>query len=564
MVGLLSACGSSGGSNNNPAVTVSPATANVQEGAKQQFSATVTNSSNMAVNWEVNGVMGGNSTVGTIDSTGLYTAPLVIPNPASVTITAVLQANSGVSGNAIATITAVTFNNASLKGNYVFTLSGIDVNGFRFYAVGTIISDGNGNITGGEEDLNDVSSGYFKANSVTGTYSVGSDGRGLLNLNSSIGSFAYAFAMQALSNASLNEIDNNVVNAVGNLEQQAAGVAAPSGNYAFGFNGSGLGCGTFYSIGVFNLGSGTVAGTQDLNCGGNISQNQLLQGSYTGVDGLGRGTGSFSASSGTSNFVYYVVSASRYRYICPDVATFFLGSADLQTQQTFTGTNFNGNYVLNDSANTQAGVSYTLIQLNAASGNISTGFYDVNDTGVVGKSSLTGAYQLTPNGRISGSFTVSGSTLPFSMYLISPTQAYYLDMRTNAVGGGNVYAQASAVTTNAAWAGSYSTKQFGYFIVNGAVLPGNSSSISGQISADGNGNLAGTLDINDPNNVYTGLNMQGTYSVGSVAPGRATAAMTNSAEGTRNYIVYIVDPTRVLLLEVDSNLVSSGDTIRQF
>jgi hypothetical protein len=95
------------------------------------------------------------------------------------------------------------------------------------------------------------------------------------------------------------------------------------------------------------------------------------------------------------------------------------------------------------------------------------------------------------------------------------------------------------------------------------VLPANSSSVSGQISADGNGNLAGTLDFNDPNGVFPGDTLQGTYSVGTVAPGRATATITTS-EGTRTYVAYIVDQTRVLLLETDTGLVSSGDAIRQF
>ena len=229
LVMTLSACGG-GGSTPPPApsVTVSPATANVQEGSMQQFTATVANSSSTTVTWQVNGVAGGNPTVGTIDSTGLYTAPAVIPNPASVTITAVLQADPSISGNSIVTITAVVFNNSTLKGNYIFSLSGIDVNGAAFYAVGAVMADGNGNITGGEEDLNDVSSGYFQATSIVGTYSVGSDGRGTLTLNSSLGSFAYAFAIRALNNAGLNEIDNNVINATGNLEQQTAtGVSAP-------------------------------------------------------------------------------------------------------------------------------------------------------------------------------------------------------------------------------------------------------------------------------------------------------------------------------------------------
>jgi hypothetical protein len=204
------------------------------------------------------------------------------------------------------------------------------------------------------------------------------------------------------------------------------------------------------------------------------------------------------------------------------------------------------------------------MQLNAANGTISTGFYDVNDTGSVGQSALTGAYNVATNGRISGSFTVSSVPLPFTMYMISPTQAYYLDLRTNAIGGGNVYAQGSAVTTNAAWAGSYATLQFGYFIAGGVISPGNSSSVSGQISADGNGALAGTLDINDPTNVFTGLTLQGTYNVGTVAPGRTTVAITTTTEGTRDYIAYIVSPTQVLLLEVDSNLTAGGDAIRQF
>ena len=119
------------------------------------------------------------------------------------------------------TITAVQFSNASLKGNYVFSLKGIDASGFAFYAVGTVTSDGNGNITGGEEDLNDVGRDTSRRRRSPEPTAVGTDGRGTLNLNSSIGSFAYAFAMRAISNAGLNEIDNNVINAVGNLEQQS-------------------------------------------------------------------------------------------------------------------------------------------------------------------------------------------------------------------------------------------------------------------------------------------------------------------------------------------------------
>ncbi len=572
VLATLSACGGGGSTPPAPAVSVSPATANVQEGGAQQFTANVTNTTSTAVNWQVNGVAGGNSTVGTVSSTGLYTAPTAIPSPASVTVTAALQAAPSISGNAIVTVTAVQFTNATLKGNYIFSVSGIDANLNVFYEVGEATLDGNGNVTGGEADLNDVGLGYVMATSVTGTYSVGPDGRGTLNLSIpaiSSNTFSYAFAIRALTNAVLNEIDNNVVNATGTLEAQSSGVmpqvAAPSGNYAFGFSGVAAACGNLgvNSVGIFALSGTTVGGLQDVNCDGNITQAQTLSGSYTAIDGVGRGSGSFSGNSGSADFIYYVVSPNRFRFMCPDSGIFFLGSANLQTQSTFGNADFAGNYVVSTSAGTQAGVSNTLIQFNASGGNVSTGYYDVNDTGTVGQASLTGSYSLAANGRVNGTFNVNGAGLPFVMYLVSPTQAYYLDDRTNAVGGGNVYAQSPAVTSNAAWAGSYATKQLGYFVVAGVIQAANSTSISGQLSADGNGNLAGTLDINDPINVYAGLTLQGTYSVGTVAPGRTTASITTS-EGTRNYVMYVVGPTQVVMMENDTNLTAGGDAVLQF
>ena len=120
------------------------------------------------------------------------------------------------------------------------------------------------------------------------------------------------------------------------------------------------------------------------------------------------------------------------------------------------------------------------------------------------------------------------------------------------------------MTTNADWAGSYATRQFGYFLVNGILSNSNATGLSGQISANGNGVLAGTLDLNDPAGVTTGQTLQGTYNVGTLAPGRMTLSSTTSVEGTRSYVGYIVDQGRILLLETDSNVVSSGDAIRQF
>src|SRR5437588_161844 len=89
-------------------VTISPTAATVAVGGTQPFTAMVQNTSNTAVTWQVNGMTGGNATVGTISSSGLYTAPGVVPNPATVTVTAVSQADATKSASAQVTITPAT------------------------------------------------------------------------------------------------------------------------------------------------------------------------------------------------------------------------------------------------------------------------------------------------------------------------------------------------------------------------------------------------------------------------------------------------------------------------
>lgn len=86
-------------------VTVNPASASITTNTQKQFTATVTGDTNQAVTWDVNGAVGGNGTVGFIDSiTGLYTAPLSVPTPATVTIHATSKGASAAVGSAAVTI----------------------------------------------------------------------------------------------------------------------------------------------------------------------------------------------------------------------------------------------------------------------------------------------------------------------------------------------------------------------------------------------------------------------------------------------------------------------------
>jgi hypothetical protein len=52
------------------------------------------------VTWSVNGTAGGNSTVGTISVSGLYTAPTTVPNSTPITVKATSHAGTTKSGTA--------------------------------------------------------------------------------------------------------------------------------------------------------------------------------------------------------------------------------------------------------------------------------------------------------------------------------------------------------------------------------------------------------------------------------------------------------------------------------
>ena len=100
-------------------VTVSPLTATLPPLGAQVFTASIsaTGNPNTSVNWSVNGVPGGNSTVGTIvasgSSTATYTAPSAAPTPPSVTVTAVSVADPAKSGSATVNIECTPSSNLS-------------------------------------------------------------------------------------------------------------------------------------------------------------------------------------------------------------------------------------------------------------------------------------------------------------------------------------------------------------------------------------------------------------------------------------------------------------------
>ncbi len=84
-------------------LTLDPAAASVAIAETQQFTAFLNGSLSQAVQWQVDGVTGGNLTVGSISATGLYQAPATMPS-ATITVTAIDAVNNQISANATVTI----------------------------------------------------------------------------------------------------------------------------------------------------------------------------------------------------------------------------------------------------------------------------------------------------------------------------------------------------------------------------------------------------------------------------------------------------------------------------
>ena len=85
-------------------VAVSPQSASIPSPLTQQFQATISGSSNGSVTWTVDGMAGGNSTVGTISAAGLYSSPGVNSGTQKHTITATSVQDPSKSASATVTV----------------------------------------------------------------------------------------------------------------------------------------------------------------------------------------------------------------------------------------------------------------------------------------------------------------------------------------------------------------------------------------------------------------------------------------------------------------------------
>ena len=535
-------------------ISIAPTAVTLPAGATQQFTATVENTTNTSVTWKVNDVTGGNSTLGTISTSGLYTAPLAPPPSGTVTVTAASVVNPVRTASATVTI---VFSNATLIGQYAFGFTGYDASGI-FLVAGSFTADGNGSITGGLEDLNH-GTGVFANMTISGSYAISADGRGSMILADSEGGTTN-LRLVASSHREGRVIEfDTFANGTGFFEKQDPSAfmnSALTGGYAFRFDGVSA-TAAMSAVGRFTAsGAGAMnAGVEDINDGGVVSTNMAFTGTYS-VAATGRGTASVTNSSGTSVFSFYVVSAQKLVFVSLDFVPAFLGVVEQQTLPSFSNNSLTGDYVFQSVGYSASSIDYSVGRFTADGiGNITSGVFDDNDFGTVSENvPFTGTCPVTSNGRGTLTLTTQSDTSNFAFYMVSPDSAFFVQTDSTMTVSGEVFGQHSGPFTTDSLTGSYS------FGLTGLTASGDID-FSGQFLADGAGNLAGANDVNDYGLLLPDLPLTGPYTV--TPNGRGTMTVTTGGVPSEQRF-YLISPSRFVVIGVDTSEVLTGGGEKQF
>lgn len=551
--------------------SIAPAAIALPAGTSQAFTLNVTGGANNAATWQVNGVTGGSTALGLITQQGVYTAPRVPPPGGTVTLKATLTAQPTVFATAVVT---VTFSDATIQGNYAFSMSGQEINGF-FLRAGSFVADGQGHLSSGIEDFNEPA-GVSPKVTFTGSYSIGPDGRGTMTFLDGSTPSAFRIVVASASKAHLIEFDS-FATANGELDAQDTSSFTDlgmSGTYIFDFDGLSSALNSTSIVGEFsaNGSEGITGGEADINDGGVLSSQVAVTpatSSYQ-IAADGRGTMTLALANGTTlKFSLYMVSAGRAKLMELDVVPVVLGDALLQQAGVaWDNSALNSDLVFLIAGSTPSGeiADAGRFTANGSGGLVSgSGVLDENfaastitQGAVFGTASDTYSIDATGRGTMTlnpkaGNNTV---TLTFVFYMISPNNAVIQETDSSIVSDGSLLPQSGGPFSAASFGASYA---FGWSGVNGA---GQEEDFVGQSTLDGAGKVkSGLVDINNFGSLIPAESISGTYTMTS--NGRGTLVI-NPATDNRNFVIYMVSPTQVFVLGVDTTRLTVGSASMQF
>jgi len=550
-------------------ILVAPATANVVPGGTQQFSVTVTNSAQTAVTWAVT------SGSGSINSSGLYTAPNSEPTPQKAQVTATLTSDTTQTSNGAVDLLALQSLAISPKGP---TLA-VGANE-TFSALGTFT---NGTTTSTADWTPEVT--WTSSNPATATVS----GNVATGVAAGVTTITATYATTAITGTTALNVTNTTLGN-GNL----------SGHYVFsldhaGIRGQGFALGSFIADGNGNItggnvdenapqgstpgaGIGIVAG---VGCGsGSVTTNSCYS-----VNPDGRGTLTLTTAQGTDTYSFILSNdgppSTHGRLILSDSSGIEVGTIEAQT----TSATISGSYafllggmdgtLLTGSTTTQ-NPEVLAGQFATSSGAI-TGSLDVNDNGTIdgtaggnaGGSSAAaftatynapdsngrGTLKLTPPATLSSQL-LSGTTYwTFAYYVVSANRVFLIqtDLQgtapTVAALAGSAQLQSSTSFSNTSVAGSAYVPLLERSASSG--LFGSAGQWSFGTPATPNP-LTGEMDSTCLTSGCTSTTKEFSIagsSYGSVAAnGRGTVTLSPSL----SYVFYLISPSEMYVIETDS------------
>jgi hypothetical protein len=567
IVGLTS-CGGGSGQINVTSIAIAPTAVTVALNTQTQFTATVnlanttdTSSTTTTVTWYVNGVAGGNSTIGTITSStlsvqvGVYTAPAVVPstNNGQVNITAetpqypgsTTNTNTITSNTAIATIglgsglvVSPTAATVPAGGNFQFT--GV-LNNLTTNNVTWAVSSANGGDIGSIDPntglytapLYPPPGGVITVTGTSGTLTATSTAQIVYSDASLTGPFAFSY------------IGNNTL-----------GYLAVAGSFVADGNGK-ITSGLSDSNGFLGGPSGGISFT----------------GTYAvGPDGRGSAVINGGPGGGTSSTWRFVLTNNQHAYMTRFDANFNgTGSMDQQNLNDLTTSPsvINGPYVFqfsgSDATFQQLGVAGRFTANGAGGIPQTASVVDFNDNGTVTASDTTlqGSYAFDttqPNtGR--GTMTLTSTaigTLHFAFYTVDNTHLRVVETDTTDYLAGEIFSGVAAPYN----AGNLAKSNFP-FTVGGTSATG-AYAVGGVFTSDGAGNISGGVsDVNDAGTTTLNTTLGACTYSSNGTNSRIDLKIGASGSCTTEFAAYPTSAGTVLLLELDSAAVAGGTAYLQ-
>ncbi len=525
-------------------------------GFVQQFTADVQNDlDNRGVHWFVGDVAGGNATLGTIDSRGMYTAPT---GSSEMMVAIVAKSVTDPTKEASATVTLILNTHPNFTGDYTFSFGGPD--GLSVTAAaGTIHLDGAGRLSANL----DINSGLnnnvlLPGIAVTGFYGFEHNDLGHATLNYTVGqqtaTMSFRLALLNDGAARLMEFDTQG-QGTGMIEKRAGSGLTTSLDGPRVLALSGLNLTSQYNpqvtiLGAFTGASNTLSGIYDTP--------GYDQTAFTGTYSFGTTNTLTLNFQGWNNsvpvgFLVYPVSADK-AFVMSNGMPVLSGVIERQTGGPYSLQNFNGTWIFSlkstDSTYHLASVRLVRIQGDGSGLNASGDMYS-NSSFLEGPPYPVtfNQYYVADNGRgnTNAQFAMPE---PVVWYWVTPDRGY---IKSNE-GNGEFFRQRGAPFSPTSLQVPLSIVLSGYS--DYFFLPKADSKI-GTGTPDGAGNFVlATADLDEKDTaepIKMGMTRTGTYTIDSA--GRGIISLDNGQFVLR---FYAVSDTNLLLMRPGYDVIGVG------